>query len=363
MPDRTVAEAKAAALEWVGKRSRGLPEFVGAYLCGSVCVRADHDTFSATSDADIRIVVDCAVPDPFFFPRHPLAQRKFEFNGIIMDSVYLSLDLLRDPQTVVADRFLAPPLAHACILSDPRDVLLPLHRAVASEFPKRRWIRARCQQARESVLAYCQQAGMAPPVAVNDPTSLSAAFVFIFALINAALIPMVAALQEPTTRKALVNASEILRKYGWGHLAECFVQLLGSANVTRSQVDSELAELERIFDRAVEVLHTPFYGDFDVSRLMRGVAIDGARELTREHHREAMHWILFNRIIAQSALMNDAPLDEREQHSADFKNLLMILGISSREDLLARADDIKKSLPGLIEAAEDIITRNPSAVD
>ena len=91
---------------------------------------------------------------------------------------------------------------------------------MAGKFTERRWIRARCRQARESVLAYCHQAGTAQPPEVHDATSLSAAFVFIFGLINAALVPILAALQEPTTRKSLVNASEILRKYGWAHLAE-----------------------------------------------------------------------------------------------------------------------------------------------
>ncbi len=363
MPGRTVGDAKAAADEWVRELSSDLSGFVAAYLCGSVCARNDEDIFKDTSDVDIRIVVDGVVPDPFLDPRHPLAQRKFRFRGVILEPTPVAWDSLRSADVVLADRYLSPPLAHACILSDPRGVLHSLQGVVSREFSRRSWIRKRCEQSSASAIAMCKLVGTPPPSAVYDRQALDAAYVFIFALIDAALIPILADLQEPTTRKCLVVSAETLGRYGWRHLAELLVQLLGSSQLTTSQVADQLDALQRAFSRAVEVHQTPFYGDFDISPDARAIVMEGARELAAVHYQEAMHWILFNRIIAQSALMNDAPPDEREGHAADFRSLLTMLGIENDHDLVTRADAIQQALPLLMEAAQDIISRNPNAVD
>jgi hypothetical protein len=362
MHGRTVEEAKAAASEWVNNRSSELPKFAGAYLCGSVCVRADSEQFKDTSDVDIRIVVDDVVPDPFLDPGHPLAQKKLRFRGIILEPTCISLDSIRDPHVVLADRYLAPPLARACIVADPRGFLLPLHQAVAREFSNRRWIRRRCEQSFQSARAESQLAGTPPPIPVYDPLALSAAYVFIFALIDAALIPVIASLREPTTRKSLVLASDTLRQYGWSDLAKKLVELLGASSLTRAHVEAQLEALRRAFDRAVQVHRTRFFGDFDVTETARPIVMEGAREMVDLHYEVAMHWILFNRIIAQSALMNDAPSSEKEGHSADFREVLNVLGVASADDMLTRADAIRQVLPALMDAAEDIIARNPDAV-
>jgi hypothetical protein len=363
LPDRTVGDAKAAADEWVRGLSSDLSGFVAAYLCGSVCARKDGDMFKDTSDVDIRVVVEGVVPDPFLYPRHPMAQRKFRFRGVILEPTSVSWDSLRNADVVLADRYLSPPLAHACIVSDPRGVLHTLQRAVSREFSKRYWIRKRCEQSSASAIAVCRLLGTPPPLVVYDPVALNAAYVFIFALIDAALIPILAGLQEPTTRKCLVTSSDTLQRYGWNHLAEKLVRLLGSSELTVHQVAVQLDALQRAFDRAVEVHRTPFYGDFDITEDARAIVMEGARELAASHPREAMHWILFNRIIAQSALMNDAPSGERELHSADFRSLLGMLGVENDDDLLNRAEAIQQALPLLMEAAEDIVARNPNAVD
>jgi hypothetical protein len=69
-----VRDAKAAARSWVEEEASRLPGFLGAYLAGSLRSRPDGDPFPASSDVDLRIVLDREIPEQFrACDLHPLA--------------------------------------------------------------------------------------------------------------------------------------------------------------------------------------------------------------------------------------------------------------------------------------------------
>ena len=59
----TVAEAKAIALEWASRRAKEIPDFVGAFFDGSICLLNDEDPFPVTSDVDLQMAVSGAGHD------------------------------------------------------------------------------------------------------------------------------------------------------------------------------------------------------------------------------------------------------------------------------------------------------------
>jgi hypothetical protein len=81
----TVGEAKMAARAWIREEAVGIPSFVGAYLAGSILAKSDADTFPKTSDVDLSIVVDSAVPNQIIEPDNSLSPRKLLYRGLILE--------------------------------------------------------------------------------------------------------------------------------------------------------------------------------------------------------------------------------------------------------------------------------------
>jgi hypothetical protein len=94
----TVGEAKIAAGGWVREKSVGIPGFVGAYLIGSILAKSDADAFPDTSDVDISIVVDSAVPNPIIDSENSFSPRKLLYRGLILEPSYLSWEAVKGPE-------------------------------------------------------------------------------------------------------------------------------------------------------------------------------------------------------------------------------------------------------------------------
>jgi hypothetical protein len=358
----TVGEAKMAARAWVREEAAGIPGFVGAYLAGSILTKSDADTFPETSDVDLSIVVDSAVPNPIIEPANSFSPRKLLYRGLILEPSYLSWEAVKDPEAVLSNMYLAAPFAGACILSDPRGEIDRIHRAVEPEFARRRWIRKRCAHAAEAAFWHCDLSAAAPPLPVYDPLFFKITALLLGAL-TASCIPVLAGLGNLTMRRGFIVARSMLLNYGMDDPAEGLLRIIGSTNVSRAEAERCLEELEVTFDAAVALPHPTFAMDCNVSAKGRRLAIDGCRELLDDHHREAMFYIAFMRGIVQNILLHDEDPARSERFFRGYWSLLRSLEIRSFEDATNRAGELRSAVPVLLAAAEEILERNPEAID
>ena len=58
-----VSQAKEIARQWVTEECEGLPDFLGAYLVGSVTQLPDDSELPASSDVDIAVVLAGSEPE------------------------------------------------------------------------------------------------------------------------------------------------------------------------------------------------------------------------------------------------------------------------------------------------------------
>jgi hypothetical protein len=188
----TVGDAKMAARTWIQEKKVSRPDFIGAYLIGSILDKSDTDTFPETSDIDIAIVIDSAVPSHITEPGNPLSPRKLMYRGLILEPSYISWEAIKDPETVLSDRHLAAPFVEACILSDPRGEIDRVHRAVRPEFARRRWIRERCKNAAEAAFQFCDFSAIAPSIPENAALFLKISSLLV-GILSASCIPVIRA--------------------------------------------------------------------------------------------------------------------------------------------------------------------------
>lgn len=360
---RTTRDARLAAADWVREEAAPIPEFVGALVAGSARVRAPEEPHPPTSDVDVWVVVDAAVLDPVVAPEHRFAVRKLHYRGVILERAFFSWETVADPTHVLGDPYLAPNLAAPVLLADPTGRLQRLAEAVRAEFPRRAHVRRRVEAALGVAAQFWEYAlsGATPPAfhpLVSRPAGL------LVGLARAAAAPPVAALAQPTTRRAFVLAGEILRQHGRPELAEALLSALGSVGLAVPEVERALAELEQAYDAAVEVRRTIFGLDYNVSREGRDLAIGGVREVAADHPREAMYPLTFLRSLVQNVLEHDASAEVRDRFREGFVQLLSSLGLDTDARRAARVARIREELlPELRAGCEEILSGTPGILE
>jgi hypothetical protein len=140
---------------------------------------------------------------------------------------------------------------------------------------------------------------------------------------------------------------------------EQLLDLLGSANLTRSQVEHHLMTMTEAFDAAKRIMKTPVFFASDLSDVARPIAIDGTREMIeRGYHREAMFWIAATHSRCQHVFSVDGP-EMQGRLEPGYHAMLVDLGITSFEDLLSRTKAVREYLPRLMTLANELIATNP----
>ena len=64
------------------QRAKELPDFSGAYFVGSIVNMCDDEDFPATSDIDIRLILDRDIPHVFYTLNGEFAQRKLLYHDV-----------------------------------------------------------------------------------------------------------------------------------------------------------------------------------------------------------------------------------------------------------------------------------------
>ena len=183
------------------------------------------------------------------------------------------------------------------------------------------------------------------------------------ALAHTANVPLVATLHYPTARRVFIAAREVLVAGGREDLADTLLRLLGSADLSRAEVDELVTELERAYDVAVEVRRTPVVADWNVSREVRELERAAVHELLDGHHREALYQVFLLRTIVQGILENDAGEQVRAWSREGYRRLLAALGLDGDKAFFARAAALQAFVPELWTGCEELLTRTPGVFD
>jgi hypothetical protein len=342
-------EVRMIARQWVEEDASNTAGFVGAFFMGSTNFLPDNAEFSTTSDIDIKIILDA--------PNVPEVISKVAYRGLVLDTSYSSWEEVRSAEIVLANYYLACHLARPSIISDPFGRLRLIQPIVAHEYAKRKWVIRRSEHARDWLLTSLTWLDGAEPL--HDQV-----FAWLYATSLPSHIVLVADLQNPTTRKALVASQGVLARYGHLSLHQSLLGLLGSAMMSREKAEALLVSCADAFDTAKMFVTTPFFGDTSVTDMARPMAIDGARELiTAGFHREAVFWVAVIHTWCQKALYNDAPDIVRARYVSSYEHLLAELGISGPADLKVRVEQLRTAVPEVLEVAETIIAMNPAIED
>ncbi|MDQ3327443.1 MAG: hypothetical protein M3506_02820 [Chloroflexota bacterium] len=338
-------DAREIARQWVTEEAESLPHLHGAYFAGSTTWLPDHAVLPPTSDLDINLVLADS---------STLGKRgKFIYKDVLMELTYLSVDQVRSPEIVLSDYHLAGGFRTHNIILDPTGQLTELQAKVASDFAQRRWVRQRCGQARDKILAQLASLNAAAPF--HDQV-----IGWIFPTGVTTHILLAAGLKNPTVRNRYYATQQLLAEYGHMDHYETLLTLLGCARMTPQQVEEHLAALTRAFDAATAVLSTPVDFASDISEIARPIVIEGSRDLiARGYHREAVFWMLVTYSRCRKVLYNDGSPATIARFDPAFRRLLGDLGITSFSDLQQRGEQLQEVLPHVWNVAEAIIAANP----
>lgn len=339
-----VRQAKTVASRWVDQEGPRLPGFRGAYFAGSIGSLADDAPLPPWSDVDVMVVLD----------RDPLAKiGKMIHEGVLLEITFLTQGEFRSAGAILGRYHLAHSFANANIIADPSGELTSLQRVVAREFAKRRWVEARCLDARTKV-----EVGL-----TSLPTSMALhdqVLTWVFPTGVLTQILLVAGLRNPTVRRRYEETLHLLTTYARLDLHDALLAVLGCVGMTRERVEHHVRAVTEVFDAAATVTDAPFPFASDISALARPIAIDGSRDMiARGLHREALFWLVVTYSRSLKMLEFAGRLDPESRFRDGYRLLLADLGINSTRDLLHRRDLALDLLPEVWHVAQGIIVANP----
>lgn len=341
-----VKQAKAIAREWVVAHASSIDGFHGAFHAGSTLWLPDEAEVAPTSDVDVMISIGGQLPAS--------KPGKVPYRGALLDVSYVHGDALSDAHAVLTDYHLAGAFRTPGVILDPKGELAKLQATVSREFPRSRWVYARCGDARDKIVRYLS------PTAGDAPFHQQVT-AWLFAAGITTHVLLAAGTRNPTVRKRYVAARTLLGDYGRLDFYPALLELLGCAGITRAQVEHHLGALAETFDDAAAVIRSPFFYASDITQFARPIAIDGSRELIDAGlHREAIFWIVATYARCIAVLHADGDDATRRRADEGFQRLLADLGIAAQADLAGRREQVRAFLPHLWETAEAVIEANPA---
>ena len=175
---------------------------------------------------------------------------------------------------------------------------------------------------------------------------------------------LLANLENPTFRKSLITAKRVLEKYDLLSEYRVLLQVLGSQEMAKPEVEACFESCLCSFDKSVEVHTTRFFGDRNIKRDLKRSILDAGKSLIAVgHHKEAMLWIMDTHAAFGIAIENDGTSDDRKNYRERIGQTLSKLGIKSDADYERLKEHISVILPQLLAHVRDVISRNPLLVD
>ncbi|NUR83830.1 MAG: hypothetical protein HOY71_07055, partial [Nonomuraea sp.] len=191
------------------------------------------------------------------------------------------------------DNNLAAGLRTETILADPSGRLARLQAEVGRRYAEPEWVRRRCAEVERRI---------------RDGLPGADAMGRLFLTGVTTHVLLTAALRNPTVRTRYVAVRALLAERGLLDVHEELLGLLGSAGMSRAEVEDELAVMTAEFDRAASVEGVPYAFASDISARARPIAVDATRELIgRGLHREIYFWIAATRLRCARILGTEPP--------------------------------------------------------
>jgi hypothetical protein len=284
-------------------------------------------------------------------------RRKFSYHETLLEVSYLSNNEFQSAEQILSNYHLAPSFRTAKAMVDPQGRLTSLLEAVSREYGKRRWVRRRCANARDKVLAHLKAIG-------RDAASHDQVMACLFAAGVTTHVLLVAGLRNPTVRTRYVAVRELLAGCGRVQFCDTLLELLGAARINQERARRHLATLTKIFDTASRTPASEFSFACDVSESARAVAIDGSLELIeRGYYREAIFWIGVTHSRCQNILASHMPEELAMSFQDNYQELRADLGLGTPAEIRQRGARIEHMLPRVLGVAEDIIVANRELED
>jgi hypothetical protein len=345
-------EAKQIAIDWVEANWERFPGFAGAFFVGSINVSPDEAPWPSTSDVDITILADA-----------PRASDNVAYRGILLGvSTRPNREFNLSPEAVVADFRIAIHFSVPSIIKDPSGALGRIYDYVWGEYPRTKWVVARCQGAEQRAIAVLD--GLLDKIGFGLGGTWGAVASLYYATFATAEILALADLRNPTVRKSFVVSRDVLEHFDRLDLQEALLHCLGAASVTEEQVKGHLEELKHAFAYASVVIRTPFFFSADLQMDAEPRVIGGMQQiLDMGLHREAAFSIQWTRAVAQRAIETDAPVADKERFRQTYLSQLDDLGLSTKEDRERHMKLVRDLLPRIMEMAEVVMRANPRIQD
>jgi hypothetical protein len=338
-----VAEVVAIVREWVENHARLLPKFAGAYLWGGITAMAADAPFHLYRDVDVVVVLSDEVPDE---------ESEVFYRDLILEVIWKHIDDHRDVEALLANPSAGPNLATTQLLADPTGIVAPVQQAVAAAYTHRRWVQARVEAEKRMA-----QDGLANMQAAATPQDrLNAVRDFLGAISG---LLAVAQLKRPTTRRTLALLHDMFVEQDRLDLNEAALIVMGSAELSRAEIETLMAQIMIDFDRAVEVYQTPIPYGFAVAAHIKPYYVEGTREMIEAGlHREAMYWVACLDTV-YLILANDAPEAEKPMFAAHFDALQSALNNTSAEAWSARVYTATRLAEEAYQMADVLVALQP----
>ncbi len=357
-----VSTAKAVAGEWVKNRISELPNVTHAFLQGSVMIKDEDENLPATSDVDIRIVVDQDVPPMFTTLTGPFAQKYYKIDGVILDTTYMTLENLNKQIAAFPGELIAVDFYKSNAIYDSDGTLDRLYQRTRITYRDIAWVRQRCKSGEKSAQSWFIQAANSNinEYGWNVKRILDFSWLYLGAAPAVSQIPCVADLRGMTFRTCLVKSRNTLTKYGFDDLYDGILNILGLVNYTKSDVEDSLDELSNALHYARSIHKTRYYGDHHLQEILEPLIFDGSQELIDVNlYQEALLWIAGMRDWVQNAIENDGREPEKSQFRSAFDGMLTQLGITDDGEITRRSNMLRQYIPDMMGAANKILEENP----
>ena len=338
-------EAVEIARDWVARYAAEHPDFLAAHLMGSITTTPADAEFPGESDLDLMIVVDGPTGT-----KDPVDEL---YRGVAIEAGLRGKEEYESAEKVLSNPEIADHIAAGAILSDPTGLLGAVQLAVAREFSRQKWVRARCAEEKHRF-----EMGIAGAAESREP--IESLVLMTFAIHNLASLVPVAQLVPPTHRKSLVLLRRQLADLGRLDLFEEVLEVSGVAGLTVGQVRSYADRNAQAFDRAIQVHRTRVPFDFKLRPHLRPYLLDGPQSMIEQgHYREAMPWVALGIITCCSTLLVDAPESERRSYAALMDDLLRDMGFADNSTFSRRLRQTNGVKDSLYAIADEIVASHP----
>ena len=354
-------QVKQIAKEWVGSNREGWTGLRAAHLVGSIAGAPDDVPYPPYKDVDLHLIFDEGSPQ--LVPTGPFAHLiETEYKSVLLEAGLKSVQEYGSTEAVLSNPEIAHHLLTDCILYDPDRLLRALSETVRLEYPRRKWVLARCAYEKmglEQVFGYLLGMARATFGATREMQIVGYGITFACSHL------CVATLQAPTTgSRASRRLSNILDQHGHSDLYDEFLDVMGVRAISKERAEELLEEGAEAFDIAVQVKRTPHPFGHKIHKHLRPYFVGSCRSLMDEgYHREATLWLTPFYLASTDIIKTDGTPDQATQLAQRLDQFLIGLGIGSPEEIAAKVERAKMVYSRIGTVADEIVTTNPNIID